>query len=73
MTREQIKVILERVLTWPAEDQERVTRFVEQLEGIGSREDITDEEWKLIEERAARRDLATDEEVNAVFNRYRGA
>lgn len=34
---------------------------------------ITDEEWKIIEERAARRDLASDEEVEAVFSRYRSA
>ena len=36
-------------------------------------DDITDEEWKIIEERAARRDLASDEEVEAVFSRYRNA
>jgi len=33
----------------------------------------SDEEWKIIEERAARRDLASDEEVEAVFSRYRRA
>ena len=36
-------------------------------------DDITDGEWKIIEERAARRDLASDEEVEAVFGRYRDA
>jgi hypothetical protein len=36
-------------------------------------DDITDEEWALIEQRAARRDLATDEEVEKVFSRYRNA
>jgi hypothetical protein len=36
-------------------------------------DDITDEEWKIIEERAVRRDLAADEEVEQVFNRYRSA
>ena len=30
-------------------------------------------EWKIIEERAARRDLASDEEVEALFGRYRTA
>jgi hypothetical protein len=33
----------------------------------------SEEEWKVIEERAARRDLASDEEVEEVFSRYRRA
>jgi hypothetical protein len=39
--------------------------------GLPSHDDLTDEEWQIIEQRMARRDLATDEEVEAVFNRYR--
>jgi hypothetical protein len=31
------------------------------------------EEWEIIEARAARRDLATDNEVEQVFGRYRSA
>jgi hypothetical protein len=73
MTKEQVKEILERVLTWEPDDQERVARFVRAVEQRLSGDDITDEEWKIIEERAARRDLATDEEVEAVFSRYRSA
>jgi hypothetical protein len=34
-------------------------------------DDITDEEWKLIEKRVARRDLASDQEVKELFDRYR--
>jgi hypothetical protein len=73
MTREQIRSILERVMTWPLEDQERVARFVQQLEGNFPADDLTDEEWKIVEDRVARRELATDEEVKALFDRYRGA
>jgi hypothetical protein len=73
MTREQIKKILDRVLTWPPADQEKVARFAREVEQRLGRDDITDEEWRIIEERAARRDLATDEEVEQVFSRYRGA
>ena len=71
MTRDQVKEILDRVLSWPADDQEKVARFVREVEQ--RRDDITDEEWEIIEGRAARRDLATDKEVEQVFGRYRSA
>ena len=38
-----------------------------------AQDDITDREWKVIEHRAARRDLASDKEVEALFGRYRTA
>ena len=72
MTKDQVKEILDRVLTCTEEDQKKVARFVQQLEA--SREDdISEQEWRLIEESAARRDLATDEEVEQLFSRYRSA
>jgi hypothetical protein len=73
MTKEQVKELLERVLTWPPADQEKVARFVQQVEHLRGTDDITDEEWEVIEERAARRDLASDDEVEALFSRYRRA
>jgi hypothetical protein len=71
MTKDQVKEILDRVLSWPADDQEKVARFVREVEE--RRDDITDEEWEIIEARAARRDLASDREVQQVFGRYRSA
>jgi hypothetical protein len=71
MTRDQVKEILDRVLSWPADDQEKVARFVREVEQ--RRDDITDEEWEIIEARAARRDLASEKEVEQVFGRYRSA
>ena len=61
------------MLSWPPDDQERLARFAHEIEERRAGDDITDEEWKIIEERAARRDLATDEEVEQVFSRYRSA
>jgi hypothetical protein len=73
MTRNQVKEILDRVLTWPADDQEKVARFVREVEQRRADDDIGEEEWEIMEARAARRDLATDKEVEQVFSRYRGA
>jgi hypothetical protein len=42
-----------------------------QVEDGASADDITNEEWKLIEERVARRDVASDEEVKGLFDKYR--
>ena len=73
MTKKDVKTVLDRVLTWPPDDQERLARFVHEVEQRRAGDDITDEEWKIIEDRATRRDLATDEEVEQVFSRYRSA
>jgi len=73
MTRDQFKEILNRVLGWPPDEQEKVARFVREVEQRRADDDIGEEEWEIIEARAARRDLATDKEVEQVFSRYRGA
>ncbi|MBZ0148681.1 MAG: hypothetical protein K8F62_14235 [Pseudorhodoplanes sp.] len=72
MTKDQVREILDRVLTWPQKDQDKVARFARAVEQMRN-DDITDQEWAIIEERAARRDLASEEEVEEVFRRYRSA
>ncbi|MDB5654994.1 MAG: hypothetical protein JWQ94_2607 [Tardiphaga sp.] len=75
MTRESLEILLDRVAAWPEEDQDKVIRLIDEIEA--NRHHV----YKLSdEERAAVRrglaemragDLASDEEVAAVFNRYR--
>jgi hypothetical protein len=73
MKKDDVKAVLGRVLTWPADDQEKVARFVREVEQRRADDDIGEEEWEIIEARAARRDLATHKEVEQVFSRYRRA
>jgi hypothetical protein len=73
MKKDDVKAVLGRVLTCPPDEQEKVARFVRAVEQRRADDDIGEEEWEIIEARAARRDLATDKEVEQVFSRYRGA
>jgi hypothetical protein len=73
MKNDDVKAVLGRVLSWPADDQEKVARFVREVEQRRADDDIGEEEWEIIEARAARRDLPTDKEVKQVFARYRRA
>jgi hypothetical protein len=73
MRNDDVKAVLGRVLTWAPDEQEKVARFVREVEQRRADDDISEEEWEIIEARATRRDLATDKEVEQVFSRYRGA
>jgi hypothetical protein len=69
----QVRELFDRVRGWPIEDQEKLVRFADEIERGNADDDITDEEWNVISQRAARRDLAPEDEVQEVFTRYRHA
>ena len=75
MTKEQIEQILERVRTWPAERQEDAAAILLEMEQQDSSfYELSDEELAEIEvalEEADRGEFATDEEMKALFDRYR--
>lgn len=74
MTKEQIKSVLDRVLTWPPERQEEAADLLLMLEAQeGERYHPSDEEWAAIEEgleQARRGEFVPDEEIEALWKRY---
>jgi len=45
MIKDQVKEIIDRISNWPAEDQEKLARFIDEVERRNADDDITDEEW----------------------------
>ena len=76
MTQAEIDAVLNRVKTWPAERQEKALLMLLDLEAeVTGVYHLTEDDRREIElsmEEARRGEFATDEEVAAVFNRYRG-
>jgi predicted transcriptional regulator len=74
MTKEQIDAILERVRTWPAERLEDVAAVLLAMEAANEDDELSEEDWADLEEglaEADRGEFASDEEVKALFDRYR--
>ena len=75
MTKAEIEAVLERVRTWPAEKQEDAVRVLLEIEAEGSGfYELSEEELADIEEglkEIERGEVATDEQVAAMFNRAR--
>jgi len=74
MTKEDIKAVLDRVLTWPPERQEDAVEMLLMLESQeGEFYHPSDEEWAAIQEgldQARRGEFASDEEMEALWKRF---
>ena len=72
MTMREIEALLERVKTWPLPQQEDAAHALLRMEELGTTPyQLSPEEERDIEEGEAS-GVATDEEVEAFFGRYRG-
>ena len=75
MTKQQIDAIFERVRTWPLERQEDAARTLLRMERQnGALDHLTGEDWADLDEAVAeaeREEPVPDEEVRALFDRYR--
>ena len=75
MTKDQIEAIFQRVRTWPLERQEDAAQILLRLEEQNTAvPDLTEEEWADLGEalaEAEREEAVPDEEIRALFDRYR--
>ncbi len=73
-TAERLKSLLDRVLTWPPEQQQRAAEALAVIEARRGEVYVPDdEEWAAIEEGLAqidRGDIVTDAEMEAVWKRF---
>ena len=73
MTKEQVKQVLDRVLTWPRERQEDAAQMLLVLEARqGELYHPDDDEWAAIEEgvaQAKRGEAVSEDEIAALFKR----
>ncbi len=70
-----LKEVLERVETWSEQDQEKLAQVILEVEAqLLISDDLTPEQLKAIEEGVAaadRGEIASDEQVKALFAKFR--
>jgi len=76
MTKKQIQAILERIDTWPEDKQQLAYDLLKWIEAKDQEDDfeLSPEDWADLEEGLAEADrgaFATEEEIQALFARYR--
>jgi uncharacterized membrane protein len=70
----ELKDIFARAEKWPVDAQLQLLRVAEVIEQNQKSDfELTEEDWKIIDERVAHGEIATDAEVEAVFSKYRMA
>ena len=63
-----IKKLLRRIETWPKEAQEDLAASARTIESRHAIEDeLTEDDWKIINRRVKRRQLTNDDDVRALF------
>ena len=70
MTRDQVKEVIERVLTWPRERQEDAVQLLALEAREGELYHPDDDEWAAIEEgfaQAKRREAVSADEIAVLF------
>jgi hypothetical protein len=70
MTREQIDSVLERVRTWPEEDQEELVEIVREIEARRTGVYMIGDEERDAIARARREPFVSDEELDAFWKRH---
>ncbi len=72
MTKEQVKAVLDRVLTWPVDRQEEVAEIVLEIEAelASPVYHATADELRALDE-AEQSGIASDQEVEAAFRSFR--
>ena len=77
MTKEQVKAMLDRVLTWPAEAQEEAVASLATIEEqIRTLQRLSSDDRDALARSAEdvrQGRFATDDQVKAIFDRYRRA
>jgi predicted transcriptional regulator len=76
MTRTEIEAVFERVKTWAPERQEDAARILLRMEKIDAEDtELTEDDLEALAEAEAEADrgeFASQEEVEALFAKYRG-
>lgn len=71
MTKQEIEAVFDRVRTWPEERQDAAAQMLLRMEEVAMDfYELSDDEQRALDEGEAS-GLASDEEVEATFNRYR--
>ena len=70
MTKEQIRSVLESVLSWPEEDQEELAELAREIEARRTGVYVLNEDERAAIDKARRGPLASDDEVDAFWKRH---